>query len=87
MCIRFSVGTYEEILGKLDLSEKARLPFVISVVLSVVLFVIVVLMIIFWPRIPDYMSAKVCVEKECLDASSQVNYLPLIVKMKTSDIV
>lgn len=39
-------------------------------------------MIVFWPRIPDYMSAKVCVEKECLDASSQVRHVLFCMEFK-----
>lgn len=57
---------------KLDLSEKARLPFVCAVVLCFLLTILLIVLAVFWPRIPAYMRSPVCVDKECLDASAQV---------------
>lgn len=66
-------GTYEDILAKLDLSEKARLPFVCAIVLCILLTIVLIVMAVFWPRIPAYMRSPVCVDRECLDASAQVS--------------
>lgn len=66
-------GTYDDIVGRLDLSERARLPFVIVCALCVLLLAALIVVAIVWPRVPAYMRAPVCVEKECLAASAQVS--------------
>lgn len=65
-------GTYDAMLTRLDISEKARLPFLLIIGVCVFLLVVVIVLIAFWPRIPFYMRAEICVEKECMDSSSQV---------------
>lgn len=66
-------GTYDELVGKLDLSERARLPFVLVIALCALLLATLIVLVAFWPRIPAYMRAPVCVDKECLDAAAQVS--------------
>lgn len=66
-------GTYDAMLTRLDISEKARPPFLLTIGLCVLLLVVIIVMIAFWPRIPFYMRAEVCVDKECMDSSSQVS--------------
>lgn len=62
--------TYEGVINKPP--RKYRIPFLIAVVVAVIFFIIIILMIAFWPHIPYYMRADLCVEKECLDASQQM---------------
>lgn len=66
-------GTYESVLSRLDISEKAKLPFLLANSLCAILLIILVVLIAFWPRIPYYMKASVCVDKECMDSSAQVS--------------
>ncbi|KAJ6637056.1 Protein gone early, partial [Pseudolycoriella hygida] len=63
---------YEAVWTKLDISQKARLPFLIINALCVVLLVILAIMVGLWPNIPNYMREDVCVEKECMESSSQI---------------
>ena len=72
--IFFLIGTYEAVLTRLDISGKARLPFLTAISLCVLLLIVLIILIAFWPSIPYYMKADICVEKECLDASSQVSF-------------
>lgn len=65
-------GTYDAILTRLDISDKARLPFLLTIGLCVFLLVVIIVLIAFWPRTPFYMRAEICVDKECMDSSSQV---------------
>lgn len=65
-------GTYDAMLTRLDISDKARLPFLLTIGLCVLLLVVIIVMIAFWPRTPFYMRAEICVNKECMDSSSQV---------------
>lgn len=65
-------GTYDAMLTRLDISDKARLPFLLTIGLCVLLLVVVIVLIAFWPRTPFYMRAEICVDKECMDSSSQV---------------
>lgn len=67
-------GTYHSILTNLQISEKARLPFLLTIGLAAILLLAIIIMIAFWPRIPYYMKANICVDKECLQASSQVSH-------------
>lgn len=66
-------GTYDDIVGRLDLSERARRPFCVVVVLCAMLLTTVIGMAVFWPRVPAYLWSPVCVDKECMDASVQVS--------------
>lgn len=70
----FIKGTYESMLSRLDISQKAKLPFLIAVSLCAIFLIILIVLISFWPRIPYYMKADICVDKECIDASAQVRY-------------
>lgn len=65
-------GTYYSILTNLHINEKARMPFMLTIGLAAILLLIIIVMIAFWPRIPYYMKANICVDKECMQASSQV---------------
>lgn len=65
-------GTCEELLTQLEISKKARIPFLVLIGVITALLVILILMTVFWPTIPYYMKADICVEKECLDSSAQV---------------
>lgn len=69
------LGTYEAVLTHLDISRKARIPFLITVVLCALLIIVLIAMIALWPRIPFYMKADVCVERECMESSSQVRII------------
>lgn len=66
-------GTYDDIVGRLDLSERARRPFCVAVLLCAALLATVIGMAVFWPRVPAYLWSPVCVEEECMDASAQVS--------------
>lgn len=73
------LGTYEAVLTHLDISRKARIPFLITTVLCALLLVVLIVMIALWPRIPFYMKADVCADRECMESSSQVRMYTSIV--------
>lgn len=74
-------GTYEAVLARLDITARARLPFLLVILLCVLLLIVVIAMCAFWPRIPYYMRADVCVDVECLDSSAQVSRFCLVDKL------
>lgn len=75
-------GTYEAVLTHLDISQRARTSFLIATALCALLFVVIIVMIAFWPRIPFYMKADVCVERECMESSSQVRITLLVIRVQ-----
>lgn len=78
-------GRYDELMGRLDLSERSRVPFAVLVALCAVLLIVVIVLVALWPRLPAYLRTPVCVERECLEASAQVGCVPpltLLFKMR-----
>ncbi|XP_059616553.1 protein gone early [Phlebotomus argentipes] len=63
---------YESVIAQLELNKRSQTVFLCLIGLCIVLVVVLISMIVFWPRIHDYMTAEVCVDKECLDASAQI---------------
>lgn len=66
-------GTCDDIVGRLELGGRARRPFLVVCALCAVLLVALIVLACLWPRVPAYMRAPVCVEKECLAAGAQVS--------------
>lgn len=61
-------------MDKLQLTTKrSRLISGILCLLCAVLFLAVVVMGICWPKVKQYMLEEVCVDKDCVEAASQVS--------------
>lgn len=56
----------------MQLSPKRRLLYILTASLCALLLVIIILMIAFWPDVPFYLKAELCVDKECVLASQQI---------------
>uniref|UniRef100_A0A1A9ZIE7 Uncharacterized protein n=1 Tax=Glossina pallidipes TaxID=7398 RepID=A0A1A9ZIE7_GLOPL len=54
------------------LSRKRRILYITTACLCAVLLVIIILLIAFWPEVPFYLRAELCLEKECVQASQQL---------------
>lgn len=54
------------------LSRKRRILYITTACLCAVLLVIIIMMIAFWPEVPFYLKAELCLEKECVEASRQI---------------
>ncbi|XP_037927153.1 protein gone early isoform X2 [Hermetia illucens] len=65
-------GSCGAFMSLLEMPKRAQLPFLIAIILCVIFLVILICLIAFWPRIPHYMTADVCTDKECMDASQQM---------------
>ncbi|GAB0089347.1 Peptidase M13 [Sergentomyia squamirostris] len=63
---------YESVMTQMELNKRSQTVFICLLVLCLILMIILIGLVIFWPKIHDYMTAEVCVEQECLDASSQI---------------
>ncbi|XP_055915562.1 protein gone early [Eupeodes corollae] len=56
----------------MQLSPRRRLLYILTASLCALLLVIIILMIAFWPEVPFYLKAELCVDKECVLASQQI---------------
>ncbi|KAM7349767.1 endothelin converting enzyme 1 isoform 2-T4 [Cochliomyia hominivorax] len=54
------------------LSRKRRVMYVTTACLCAVLLIIIIMMIAFWPEVPFYLKAELCLEKECVQSSQQI---------------
>ncbi|XP_037814558.1 LOW QUALITY PROTEIN: protein gone early [Lucilia sericata] len=54
------------------LSRKRRIMYVTTACLCAVLLIIIIMMIAFWPEVPFYLKAELCLEKECVHSSQQI---------------
>ena len=54
------------------LSRKRRILYITTACLCAVLLVIIIMMIAFWPEVPFYLKAELCLEKECVQSSQQI---------------
>uniref|UniRef100_A0A1A9X5C5 Uncharacterized protein n=1 Tax=Glossina brevipalpis TaxID=37001 RepID=A0A1A9X5C5_9MUSC len=54
------------------LSRKRRILYITTACLCAVLLVIIIMLIAFWPEVPFYLRAELCLEKECVQASQQL---------------
>ncbi|XP_075157462.1 endothelin converting enzyme 1 isoform X2 [Haematobia irritans] len=54
------------------LSRKRRILYITTACLCAVLLIIIIMMIAFWPEVPFYLKAELCLEKECVEASRQI---------------
>ena len=53
-------------------TKRSRLIGTILFLLCAALIITVIVMAIFWPKVKDYMLKEVCVDKDCMEAASQV---------------
>ncbi|XP_013100824.1 protein gone early isoform X2 [Stomoxys calcitrans] len=71
-------GSVNGIRGRLSidalmrLSRKRRILYITTACLCAVLLIIIIMMIAFWPEVPFYLKAELCLEKECVEASRQI---------------
>ncbi|XP_036319212.1 protein gone early-like isoform X2 [Rhagoletis pomonella] len=56
----------------MQLSRKRRILYITTVCFCALLLVIIVMMIAFWPEVPFYFRAELCLEKECVQTSQQL---------------
>lgn len=56
----------------MQLSRKRRILYITTVCFCALLLVIIVMMIAFWPDVPFYFRAELCLEKECVQSSQQL---------------
>ncbi|XP_067639210.1 protein gone early isoform X2 [Eurosta solidaginis] len=56
----------------MQLSRKRRILYITTICLCALLLVIIVMMIAFWPEVPFYFRAELCLEKECVQTSQQL---------------
>ncbi|XP_055840885.1 protein gone early [Episyrphus balteatus] len=56
----------------MQLSPKRRLLYIATASLCALLLVIIIFLIAFWPEVPFYLKAELCVDKECVLASQQI---------------
>ncbi|XP_004520085.1 protein gone early isoform X2 [Ceratitis capitata] len=56
----------------MQLSRKRRILYITTVCFCALLLVIIVMMIAFWPDVPFYFRAELCLEKECVQTSQQL---------------
>ncbi|XP_030381472.1 protein gone early isoform X2 [Scaptodrosophila lebanonensis] len=54
------------------LSRKRRILYVTTACLCALLFVIIIMLIAFWPEVPFYLRAPLCLERECVESSRQL---------------
>ncbi|XP_037937155.1 protein gone early isoform X2 [Teleopsis dalmanni] len=54
------------------LSRKRRILYITTACFCALLIVIIIVLIASWPEVPFYFKAKVCLEKECVEASQQI---------------
>ncbi|XP_058977917.1 protein gone early isoform X1 [Musca domestica] len=55
-----------------SLSRKRRILYITTACLCATLLIIIIMMIAFWPEVPFYLKAELCLEKECVEASRQI---------------
>ncbi|XP_058444866.1 protein gone early [Malaya genurostris] len=68
----FFKAAYNRLLTTYEVSRKSERPFVSLIVLTLLLLLAIILLVIFWPRLPEYLTKEVCLEAECLEASKQI---------------
>ncbi|XP_018800589.1 PREDICTED: protein gone early isoform X1 [Bactrocera latifrons] len=56
----------------MQLSRKRRILYITTVCFCALLLVIIVMLIAFWPDVPFYFRAELCLEKECVQTSQQL---------------
>ncbi|XP_060663119.1 protein gone early isoform X1 [Drosophila nasuta] len=56
----------------MSLSRKRRILYVATACLCALLLVIIILLLAFWPEVPFYMRAPLCLERECVESSRQL---------------
>lgn len=54
------------------LSRKRRILYITTACLCALLLVIIIMMIAFWPEVPFYLKAELCLDKECIESSRQI---------------
>ncbi|XP_058831508.1 protein gone early [Topomyia yanbarensis] len=65
-------AAYNRLLTSFEVSKKSERPLISLILLSLLLLVALILLVIFWPRLPGYLTREVCLEAECLEASKQL---------------
>ncbi|XP_055528240.1 protein gone early [Wyeomyia smithii] len=65
-------SAYSRLLATFEVSKKSERPFVLFILLILLLLLTVILLAVFWPRLPGYLTKEVCLEAECLEASKQL---------------
>ncbi|XP_053698382.1 protein gone early [Sabethes cyaneus] len=65
-------STYNSVLTTFEVSKKSERPFISLILVILLLLLTVILLAIFWPRLPSYLTKEVCLEAECLEASKQL---------------
>lgn len=56
----------------MSLSRKRRILYVTTACLCALLLLIIILLLAFWPEVPFYLRAPLCLEKECVESSRQL---------------
>ncbi|KAH8373206.1 hypothetical protein KR009_002526 [Drosophila setifemur] len=56
----------------MSLSRKRRILYVTTACLCAMLLLIIILLVAFWPEVPFYLRAPLCLEKECVESSRQL---------------
>lgn len=66
------LGSYEDALRNLELTQKSRTTFIALLVIILLLLVTIIILSILWPSIPSYLKYPVCNNKACLETSLQI---------------
>ncbi|KAH8259078.1 hypothetical protein KR038_005784 [Drosophila bunnanda] len=56
----------------MSLSRKRRILYVTTACLCALLLLIIILLLAFWPEVPFYLRAPLCLDKECVESSRQL---------------
>ncbi|XP_063704868.1 protein gone early [Culicoides brevitarsis] len=66
------IGTYDDVLKGLELTQKSRSTFIALIVVILLLLLTIIILSILWPSIPSYLKYPVCNSKACLETSLQI---------------
>ncbi|XP_022211833.2 protein gone early isoform X2 [Drosophila obscura] len=56
----------------MSLSRKRRILYVSTACLCALLLIIIIMLLAFWPDVPFYLRAPLCLERECVESSRQL---------------
>ncbi|XP_055588245.1 protein gone early [Uranotaenia lowii] len=65
-------ASYHRLLTTFEVSKKSERPLISLILIVLLLLIVLILLVIFWPRLPGYLTKEVCLEAECLEASKQI---------------